>query len=111
VTDEEYVAELERTTALVTASFEEGFGIPVIEALAMGTPVACSDIPVFREVAGDGAVYFDPRDPSDIARVVRSLEDDALWGRLSAAGPEQAAKYTWDRSAARLLELALSLAP
>jgi glycosyltransferase involved in cell wall biosynthesis len=111
VTDDEYVEVLGRATALVTASLEEGFGIPVIEALSMGTPVACSDIPVFREVGGDGAAYFDPRDPHDIARVIRTLEDDAAWRRLSDAGPAQAAKFTWDRSAERLLALALSLAP
>lgn len=110
VTDEEYHAALSRATALVTASFEEGFGIPVIESLAMGTPVACSDIPVFREVAGPGAVFFDPHNPSDIAQKVLSLESDGLWEQLSAAAPVHAANYTWDRSAEKLLKLALSLA-
>jgi glycosyltransferase involved in cell wall biosynthesis len=111
VTDEEYTRLLRRASALVTASLEEGFGIPLIEALSMGTPVACSDIPVFHEVAGDGAVYFSPRDPGDIARAIRSLEDDEKWRFHSAAGPTQAAKFTWDRSAERLLELVRSLAP
>lgn len=109
VTDEQYRQLLTRATALATASFEEGFGIPVVESLAMGTPVVCSDIPVFREVGGDGAAFFDPRDPSDIARVIRSLEDDRVWNALSSKAPAQAAKFTWDRSAERLLELALSL--
>ena len=109
VTDTEYYEALSTCTALITASFEEGFGIPIIESLAMGTPVACSDIPVFREVAGSGAVFFDPHNPSDIARTIVSLEVDGLWERLSEAAPAQAANYTWDRSAARLLELARSL--
>lgn len=109
VTDHEYDEALSRATALVTASFEEGFGIPLIESLAMGTPVACSDIPVFREVAAAGAVFFDPHDPSDIARKIVSLESASLWEKLSAAAPTQAANYTWDRSAARLLELVRSL--
>lgn len=111
VTDERYRELLAKATALATASFEEGFGIPVVESLAMGTPVVCSDIPVFREVGGDGAAFFDPRDPADIARVIRSLEDDAVWTALSERAPAQAAKYTWDRSAERLLELVRSLAP
>jgi glycosyltransferase involved in cell wall biosynthesis len=111
VTDEQYTSLLARATALATASFEEGFGIPVVESLAMGTPVVCSDIPVFREVGGEGAAFFDPHDPADIARVIRSLEDDTVWTALSAKAPAQAAKFTWDRSARRLLELALSLAP
>ena len=64
---------------------------------------------MFREVGGDGAAFFDPRDPSDIARVIRSLEDDTVWNALSAKAPAQAAKFTWDRSAANLLELARSL--
>lgn len=109
VTDEEYFAALSRATCLVTASLEEGFGIPVIEALSMGTPVACSNIPVFREVAGPGAVFFDPRDPSDIARSILSLETGGLWEQLSAAAPGQAANYTWERSAERLLALIHSL--
>lgn len=111
VSDEEYLGLLAECTALVTASLEEGFGIPVVEALTMGTPVLCSDIPVFREVAGDGALYFDPRSPEDVASKVLELEDDATWNRLSKAAPSQAAKFTWEKSAKRLLELVLSLAP
>lgn len=111
VSDEEYTELLMKATALVTASFEEGFGIPLIEALAVGTPVACSDIPVFREVGGDAAVYFDPRDPADIARSILTLEDDEVWRRLSALAPGQAALFTWDESARRLLALCHTLMP
>ena len=110
VSDEQYQGLLSVTTALVSASLEEGFGIPLIEALAIGTPVACSDIPVFREVGGDAAVYFDPRDPADIARAVLSLEAAGEWEKRSALAPDQAAKFTWANSAKRLLALALSLA-
>lgn len=110
VSDEEYQGLLARATALVSASLEEGFGIPLIEALAIGTPVACSDIPVFREVGGEASVYFDPRDPADVARAVLSLENPGEWERLSALAPAQAAKFTWETSAKRLLALARSLA-
>lgn len=109
VSDEQYTQLLMRATALVTASFEEGFGIPLIEALAVGTPVACSDIPVFREVGGDAAVYFDPRDPASIARSISELEGDELWRQLSERAPAQAALFTWDESARRLLALCTSL--
>lgn len=111
VSDDEYTELLMKATALVTASFEEGFGIPLIEALAVGTPVACSDIPVFREVGGEAALYFDPKDPASIARAITQLEDDALWRQLSARAPAQAALFTWDESARRLLELCTSLVP
>ncbi|MEO7148056.1 MAG: glycosyltransferase, partial [Terrimesophilobacter sp.] len=110
VSDADYSRLVGEATALVSASFEEGFGIPIIEALAIGTPVACSDIPVFREVGGDAAVYFDPRDPGDIAQAILSLEKDRLWEELSERAPAQAAKFTWEESARRLLDLALSLA-
>jgi glycosyltransferase involved in cell wall biosynthesis len=56
-----------KSKLFVSPSLYEGFGMPTIEALALGLPVAVSDIPVFHEVAGDLATYFDPRDPSDIA--------------------------------------------
>ena len=111
VSDDDYSRLVAEATALVTASFEEGFGIPIIESLAIGTPVACSDIPVFREVGGDAAVYFDPRDPKDIANAILSLDMDGLWEQLSERAPGQAAKFTWEESARRLLEVALSLAP
>lgn len=111
VSDEEYTALLSNATALISASLDEGFGIPLIESLALGTPVACSDIDVFREVGGDSAVYFDPRSPDDIARAVLSLEDDTLWNQLSSSAPDQAAKFTWEESARRLLELARSMVP
>ena len=53
---------LRGATALVSASRDEGFGIPLVEAMALGTPLVVSDIPVFREVGGDAAAYVDPDD-------------------------------------------------
>ncbi|MBX3103901.1 MAG: glycosyltransferase family 4 protein [Cryobacterium sp.] len=110
VSDEEYSQILRRCTALATASFEEGFGIPVVEALAMGTPVICSDIPVFHETAGESALFFDPNDPEDVVAKVRELEDDSTWKRLSDSAPAQAGKFTWDKSAKHLFDLVMSLA-
>lgn len=62
-----------KSRAFISPSLYEGFGMPTIEALALGLPVALSDIKVFHEVAKDLALYFDPRDPVDIAEKVRSL--------------------------------------
>ena len=89
---------------VVVPSLYEGFGLPVLEAMTRGAPVACSDIPVLREVAGSAAVAFDPYVPSDIARAVREVVSDrGLAERLGADGRERAAAFTWAASARRTL--------
>lgn len=103
--DETYRAVLAGATALVSASRDEGFGLPLVEAMALGTPLVLSDIPVFREVGAGAAAFLAPDDAAGFARAVRDLGDPATWGRRSAAAREQAAGYTWDRSAAALLGL------
>ena len=72
VRDEKKVWEYyTRSRVFVSPSLYEGFGMPTIEALALGLPAAISDIPVFHEVGGDLVSYFDPKDPKDIARVIK----------------------------------------
>jgi glycosyltransferase involved in cell wall biosynthesis len=111
VTDEEYVEALSSATALVTASLDEGFGIPIVEAMGLGIPVVVSDIPIFHEIAGDAAVYVDPRDVPDIVRGIRSLEDADAWRDRSTRSIPQAAVWNWDRSARQLLDGILALPP
>lgn len=83
-------------TLLVHASLAEGFGLPVIEAMARGVPVACSAIPALTEVAGGAAVFFSPGEPDSIAAAIqRVLGDDALAERLRRDGATRAARYTW----------------
>ncbi len=105
VTDAEYAEQLRGAFALVHASRDEGFGIPLIEAMAAGTPVVVSDIPIFREVGADAGTYFPADDPVAAAAAIRSLEDRAHWSELSRRGLEVAAGYDWDASAAALLEV------
>ncbi len=105
VSDEEYASLLDAATALVTASRNEGFGIPLVESMARGTPVIVSDIPVFREVGADAALYFPVDDPSALAAQVRALEAPGEWAARSAASTARAAHYSWDNAAASLLEV------
>jgi O-antigen biosynthesis alpha-1,3-rhamnosyltransferase len=95
------LADLYRgATAFVYPSIYEGFGLPVLEAMGCGTPVACSDIAALRELVGEAALLVSVRDPEALAdAIARLLEDSALRARLAAAGPRQAAAYSWRRCA------------
>jgi glycosyltransferase involved in cell wall biosynthesis len=87
----------------------EGFGMPVLEALAAGIPAACSDIPPLREVAGDAALFFDPLDESAIAGAMdRVMEDTPLREKLTQAGPARARAFTWERCARQTLAILLA---
>jgi glycosyltransferase involved in cell wall biosynthesis len=88
----------------VFPSFYEGFGLPVLEAMARGVPVACSDRASLPEVAGEAALLFDPGDPAAIAAAIERLVGDrAEADRLRAAGRARAAMFTWARTAQHTL--------
>ncbi|MEC5179385.1 glycosyltransferase family 4 protein [Arthrobacter sp. CG_A4] len=106
VTDAEYEALLARSTALVSLSRAEGYGLPLVEAMSHGTPVIASDIPIFREVGGDAVSYVRPDSPAEFAEAVRQLEEPELWKAHSLRSVERAADFSWDESARNLLRLA-----
>jgi glycosyltransferase involved in cell wall biosynthesis len=73
---------------LIMPSLVEGFGIPLIEAACNGKPVFCSDIPVFHEVLGENAFYFDPRSPASIAQTIRGYLDEPAKYRARVAAAQ-----------------------
>lgn len=111
VEDDELRALRNRARAMVFPTLAEGFGLPVLEAMAEGLPVLASDLPVLREVGGDAALWFDPFDLESIADAIRTVatRPEVLPG-MAAAGLEQAAHFSWERVADETLavfELAL----
>jgi glycosyltransferase involved in cell wall biosynthesis len=75
--------------------------MPVLEAMAAGVPVACSDIPPLREVAGDCAIYFDPLNEDSIEAALRRLANETI---ATDVGQKRAAQFTWERTARATLD-------
>jgi glycosyltransferase involved in cell wall biosynthesis len=102
-------AELEGLYAaarcFVLPSVNEGFGLPILEAMGRGVPVACSGVSALPEVAGEAALYFDPHNPEEIATALtKLLVDSRLRERLIALGRAREAELTWEATAASTLQ-------
>jgi glycosyltransferase involved in cell wall biosynthesis len=103
---EELYRWFERAGAVVYPSTFEGFGLPVVEALAAGIPVACSDIEPLRTIAADAAVLFDPASDAGLLQALELVcSDEPLRARLALAGPLRAAQFTWRRCALETLAI------
>ena len=109
VSDAELRFAFMHARALVYPSYAEGFGLPLVEALRYGLPVLASDIPIFREIAGAHAVYFDPFDVRSMTSVL-----EAFLARGEYAPARLSQRFTWmswEESIARLLDLLVHVAP
>lgn len=92
-------------TAFVYPSLYEGFGFPVVQAMAAGAPVVTSNTSSLPEIAGDAAILVDPQSASEIARgIARLLESESLRANLAARGRERAKEFHWAKCAARSLD-------
>lgn len=109
VPDEDLAVLYKKARAFVFPSLAEGFGLPGLEAMAAGLPVLASNIPVFKEVYQDGALYFNPQDPEDMATKIKQLlRDRQLEIKLKNKGLEISQKYSWEKMAKETLNLYLN---
>ena len=102
---ESAVPDLYRGAAVVVLpSKAEGFGLPVIEAMACGVPVICSDLPVLHELAEGVATFCDPNDPAAFARAIAQILDAPSTTRARQLGIERAQQFSWERSARQTVQ-------
>jgi glycosyltransferase involved in cell wall biosynthesis len=100
VSDDRLIELYQRASLFVFPSLYEGFGLPVLEAMACGCPVICSNVSSLPEVAGDAAVLVDPKDAAKLAdEMARVLTDESLQDELRRRGIRQASRFPWERTA------------
>lgn len=106
ITDEEMVAIYKKAECRVIPSFEEGFGIPVLESFACGCPVVCSNVASLPEIARDGALYFDPANVSDISTKIREvINSKKVQAELSAKGLKYLNDFSWEKMTEQTLKI------
>lgn len=105
VREEHLPALYSGATVFVQPSLYEGFGLPIIEAMSCGIPVACSNTSSLPEVAGDAAMFFDPKDPQSIAFTIGEIiADVGKYENLKAKSIRQASRFSWQQTASETIE-------
>ncbi|MFA5809246.1 MAG: glycosyltransferase family 1 protein, partial [Thermoleophilia bacterium] len=110
IEDQDLPALFSSADLFVFPSLYEGFGLPPLEAMACGTPVICSNSSSLPEVIGDGGLLVAPRPAALAAAITETLANDKLKQRLRRRGRERAALFSWEKSAAKTLDLYRELA-
>ena len=110
VSDQDLVSFYNAADVFAFPSLYEGFGLPVLEAMACGTPVVASNAASLPEVVGDAGLLADPHSSEALAKTIASvLEDSELAAELSRRGLERARQFTWERTARGTLAVYHSL--
>lgn len=104
VPDEKIALLYQQVTALIQPSTSEGFGLTGVEAMASGLPVIASDIPIFKEIYQDGALFFDPNNPKSLVDLLENLTTTQI-RQVSKLGKKVAAEYSWQSMAEQTLAL------
>lgn len=110
LSDEEIVSFTYHSSLHIMPSFYEGFGMPVVEAMTLGTPVIVSDIPVLHESSGEAALYFDPNSPTDLAKkITEVLNNSNLQQDLIKRGRQYTSQLSWAKNADAIYQAVNSL--
>jgi glycosyltransferase involved in cell wall biosynthesis len=105
LSDEELCCFYAGARIMVFPSFFEGFGLPLLEAMAFGLPVACSNTSSLPEVAADAALYFNPADHRDMGdKILRLLKDENLQNKLRERGYQRVAAFSWRDGAVKIMD-------
>ena len=106
VADADLPAVYSAATLFVTTSLKEGFGLPVVEAMACGTPVIASDVGSLPEVVGDAGLLVDPLQPECVGETIATvLRDEALMAKLRDDGIARAGTFSWEKTAQQVKSL------
>lgn len=106
ITKPELIALYNLAAVSAYPSFYEGFGLPLLESFACGTPCVTSDAPALKEVGADAALFADPHDPSDIAdKIYSAISDEPMRKLLIGKGIERAKSFSWENTARKMLEV------
>ena len=106
IPDDDVDALMRRTSLFVFPSLYEGFGLPILDAQQAGVPIACSNVAALPEVAGEGAILFDPLSVDDMAaKLKRALLDAGLRALLTRNGKENVGKFSWDKAARETMDI------
>ena len=105
-TDAELISLISHASLFVMPSLTEGFGLPLLEAMSLSTPVLCSDIPVLKEVCENAALYFNPLRIEDMAaKITYALNSSPILQKLIENGHERVQAFSWENSAKQVMNL------